>query len=300
MFYIILVLLGACSFGVLSTFVKISYGLGFNVGEVVGSQSLFGAIFLWLLVWLRSRRHTIHLKQALLLMLVGTTTGITGIFYYSALQFIEASLAIILLFQFTWLGVLLEAFLLRQRPARGKLYALVVIAVGTILASGLSGAATGEISWLGIFFGLLSAVSYTLFIWFSGKVVLTLPALTRSALMLTGSAVITLIIFPPFFLFNGALGEGLWLWGGLLALFGAVIPPLLFSIGVPHIGSGLATILGAVELPVAVGMAFFVLSEQVTPWQWAGIVAILIGVALPEMMSRWRGDKFSNELSRLN
>ena len=43
----ILVFLGACSFGVLSTIVKTAYGEGFVVGEITGSQTFFGFLFLW-------------------------------------------------------------------------------------------------------------------------------------------------------------------------------------------------------------------------------------------------------------
>ncbi|MFK4998521.1 hypothetical protein ACI2OX_17990 [Bacillus sp. N9] len=42
------------------------------------------------------------------------------------------------------------------------------------------------------------------------------------------------------------------------------VAPLLFSIGMPHIGPGLGTILSASELPVAVIMSALVLGEYVT------------------------------------
>lgn len=39
--YMLLVFLGACSYRVLSTFVKLAYDQGFHVGEVTGSQMFF-------------------------------------------------------------------------------------------------------------------------------------------------------------------------------------------------------------------------------------------------------------------
>ncbi|MGO4275616.1 EamA family transporter, partial [Paenibacillus sp. TAF58] len=121
--YILFVLAGACSFGLLSTFVKKAYESGFNVGDVVGSQNLFGVIMLWMLVLVtvKSAKQAtgaspfkVTKRQVLSLMAVGTTTGITGILYYAALQYISASFAIILLFQFTWMGILLEAIVERK------------------------------------------------------------------------------------------------------------------------------------------------------------------------------------------
>ena len=43
---ILLVLFGACSFGVLSTFVKLAYGEGYSLGDVTGTQAMFDAIML--------------------------------------------------------------------------------------------------------------------------------------------------------------------------------------------------------------------------------------------------------------
>src|SRR5690606_2563109 len=46
---VLLVFLGACSFGILSTFVKIAYSEGYTVGEVTGVQVFFGMSTLWII-----------------------------------------------------------------------------------------------------------------------------------------------------------------------------------------------------------------------------------------------------------
>ena len=92
------------------------------------------------------------------------------------------------------------------------------------------------------------------------------------------------LLFKPEFLWNGELFSQLMLYGALLGLFGAFIPPLLFAYGVPHIGEGMAGILGAAELPVAVMLSSIVLQEHVSPLQWGGVVLVLIGVAYPELI----------------
>ncbi|UKS25821.1 DMT family transporter [Paenibacillus sp. HWE-109] len=293
--YILFVLAGACSFGMLSTFVKKAYESGFNVGDVVGSQNLFGVIMLWILVLVSvkstkqaaaSSAFKVTKRQILPLMAVGTTTGLTGIFYYAALQYISASFAIILLFQFTWMGILLEAIVERKRPGKEKLLSLVILFVGIIMASGYIGGGQEAISWIGVVLGLLAAVTYALFIWFSGKTAKQVAPITRSAIMLTGSFILVMLVFPPHFLVNGSLHEALLPWALLLAFFGVVIPPLFFAIGVPKIGGGLATILSAAELPTAVIMSYVVLSESVNWLQWLGVVVTMCGIALPELAKR--------------
>ncbi|MFK4998519.1 hypothetical protein ACI2OX_17980 [Bacillus sp. N9] len=51
--YAVIVFLGGCSYGILSTFVKLAYSAGFSVAEVSGSQVLFGTILIWLIVFLQ-------------------------------------------------------------------------------------------------------------------------------------------------------------------------------------------------------------------------------------------------------
>lgn len=296
--YYLFVLAGACSFGLLSTFVKKAYEAGFHVGEVVGSQNLFGVLMIWTMVFVAAKskrdnssqavKNKVTPRQALSLLAVGTTSGLTGIFYYAALQYISASFAIILLFQFTWIGILLEAITERKRPGKDKIFSLCILFVGIIMASGYLQGGQEAPSWIGIGLGLLSALTYALFIMFSGKVSSTLAPITRSAIMQSGSLILVMLMYPPHFLFNGSLHEELLPWALLLAFFGVVIPPLFFAIGVPRIGGGIATIMGAAELPTAVIMSFVVLHETVNALQWVGVMITMFGIALPEIMKLWR------------
>nr|WP_019637043.1 DMT family transporter [Paenibacillus fonticola] len=324
--YLLSVLIGASSYGILSTIVVLAYGQGYQLGEVVGTQLLTGCILAWLLAlytgWKERRKKgntrvesasesiisvetksdnllksqqsvkssnrspRLTWKQRLLLMLAGTPTAITGLLYYHSLRYIPASLAIVLLFQFTWISVLIQAVSKRQRPNGITMLTLVLLLGGTLFAAGLMEQKTGSFPMIGIALGLLSAVSYTLFILFSGKAIPSVHPAYRSAWMITGGLVLVFILFPPQFLFNGMLWSQLLLFGFLLGLFGAFIPPVLFAIGVPHIGGGMAGILGAAELPVAVLLSSFVLHEQVTPLQWGGVIIVLLGVMLPELYKR--------------
>ncbi|MBM7703227.1 EamA family transporter [Metabacillus iocasae] len=289
-----LVFLGACSYGVLSTIVKIAYSQGYVPSEVIGSQIFFGCILLWTLALLFSRKK-VAWKQWLPLMAVGVTTCLTSIFYYMSLQTIPASIAIVLLFQFTWMGVLIESVAQKQVPSQSKVISILILAVGTLLAGGVFGTQQ-MLDKIGLMYGLLSAITFALFIFFSGRIGLAVPSITRSAIISTGTLVAACLILPPTFLIDGTLLQGLWLWGLLLGLFGLFIPTLFFSIGVPKIGTGMATILGAAELPTAVLMSSLVLKEFVGVLQWIGVLFIFAGMIYPQ----WRGNqrKKARELTR--
>ncbi|QQE74522.1 DMT family transporter [Brevibacillus composti] len=296
--YLLLVFLGACSYGILSTIVKLAYGQGYSPGEVVGGQMFFGFLLTWLpaLFVLRQRP---SLKRMLLLLAVGLPVGSTGLLYYNSLQHIPASIAIVLLFQFTWMSVLLETLLTRKRPAAITLYSLILLFAGTILAGGILDKGIGNFSFAGIAFGLSSAVSYTLFIFFSGKAAPEVNSWLRTSLMSTGSMLLVFLIYPPSFLVSGVLWDGLFGYVFLLAAFGVFVPTVCFNFGVPHTGPGMAGILGAAELPMAVFSSYIILQESVSLLQWLGVIIILLGIILPEWV-RFRGTKTTKTPSPLS
>lgn len=277
-YYALLVFLGGCCFGILSTFVKIAYANGFIVNEVVGSQFTFGLIFIWIAAMF-SKRVKLSLKQTVTIIISGIPMGLTGVFYYLSLQTLDASLAIIFLFQFVWIGVLLEWVIEKRVPTIEKIISIVILLLGSLLASGAVASKT-SLTWQGIGWGMLAAFTFATFLFVSGAVGKELPALQKSALLSTGGFTAILFIFPPLFLFEPAVFTGIFPYGVFLGLFGVFMPPLLFSIGMPKVGIGIGTILSASELPVAVIMSSLVLSEFVSGWQWFGVFLILGGIGI--------------------
>lgn len=272
-----IVFLGGCSYGVLSTFVKLAYSAGFSVTEVTDSQYLMGAILTWI-VFLFTKKQKLNVKQVGKLLLSGIPFGLTGVFYYQALQTLDASLAIIFLFQFVWIGTLLEWIIYKKKPTKRKVFSIGMLILGSILGAGLVVKSVVVISYLGTVWGLLSALTFTTFIFLSGSVGKDTPPALKSALLSTGGLITVFVFFPPVFLFDLPVLIGIAPYGLFLGLFGVALPPLLFSIGMPRIGPGLGSILTASELPVAVIMSSLVLSEQVSFTQWLGVVIILCGI----------------------
>ena len=228
--YSILVFIGACSYGIISTIIKLAYKQGYSVEEVIGSQYVTGFLLFLVFSLLFSRKKATW-KQALFLMLTGTTTSFTGVFYGKSLETVPASIAIILLFQFTWIGILMEAVYLKKRPDSSKLFAVLLLLIGTFMAGNLFGKEAVSLTDPGIIWGLLSAVSFSLFIFASGKVAAELPSLNRSLFMSFGAAIFLTVLFTPDFMTNGSLQEGLWKFALPLGFFGVLtVLVLLFFI----------------------------------------------------------------------
>lgn len=286
---ILLVFFGACSFGILSTFVKLAYHEGYTLGDVTGAQAFFGAVILWILFFFQSRTAKYKAKTVKpitpwwKMILAGTCTGLVSVFYYQSVKLVPNSVAIVLLMQFIWMSILMEFIIFKKKPTGLQLLAILLVLGGTVLASGMVEASISSLSLTGIGFGLLAAVSYAGFLLLSGRIGNEYPPLKKSALMITGACIFIFILFPPTFLINGALGGSLLKWGLIISIFGTVIPPLFFAEGVPRIGTALSSILSAAELPVAVMMAGFVLHEQVSFLRWVGVAVILSAMILPNL-----------------
>jgi drug/metabolite transporter (DMT)-like permease len=298
---IILVLFGACSFGILSTFVKLAYADGYSLSDVTGTQAFFGAILLWLLYFIQVK--TNHQQKPILtthwfkLLAAGTFTGLVSMFYYQCVKLVPASLAIILLMQFVWISVLLEFAIYKKKPSKMQLLAVAFVLIGTVIASGFTATKTTQINMEGIIYGMLAALCYAIFLMLNGKLGNEYPPLKKSALMITGACILIFIALPPQFLINGALSGSLLKWGIILAIFGTVIPPLCFASGIPKIGLTLSSILSSAELPVAVMMSSLVLHEEVGVIRWLGVVVILAALLLPNLENIKKGNIFNTKNS---
>lgn len=280
-----LILVGAIAYGLLSTVIRIAYAKGFTPSQVVGSQMAFGCVGLWLLaLGLRALR-PIGARAALALVASGIPIGLTGALYYGAVHALgSASLAIVLLFQFTWMGVLVDAALARRAPTTDAYVSLVLLLLGTVLATGVLEGRLGSVPLRGLALGVGSAVSYTAVIFASGRVEPAVDAWHRSALLGTGSMLAAFALHPPTFLFDGSLTRGLLGPSLATALLGPIVPTVCFAIGVPRIGPASASVVGAAELPAAMIAARLVLDEPISDLEWLGMLVIVVGIAWP----RWR------------
>lgn len=174
----------------------------------------------------------------------------------------------------------------RKWPTAEKWVSLVMLGAGTILASGLGESGIQSVDMVGLIFGLMSGATFALVIFFSGRILPGMDPYLRSAISISMAALMLSIVYPPTFLVNGQLLQGLLPLGLLVAIFGSVIPIFCLAVGVPRIGNGLATILSAVELPTVVLLSSFVLQETVSLPQWGGVFMILAAICVPQV--KWR------------
>lgn len=280
---VFLVGLGATSYGMLATFVKLAYKENYTTAEVTSSQFIYGILGMLLInafQKLKKKEDVVKAKpkNIMHLMLAGTSLGMTSVFYYLAVKFIPVSIGIVLLMQTVWMGVLLEWFLDKKAPSLQKVVSVGIVLLGTALATNLFSKSL-TLDWRGIMWGMLAAASFTTTMFTANRIALGISSAQRSLYMLLGGAI---IVFG-FSLATQVTAFNLGIftkWGIVLSLFGTIIPPILMNAGFPHTGIGLGSIVSSLELPVSVMMAFVILNETVVFSQWVGIILIILAIVI--------------------
>lgn len=281
---VFLVGLGATSYGMLATFVKLAYKEHFTTAEVTSSQFILGILGILLINAFQKFKKGNDVVKAsnnniFQLMLAGTSLGMTSVFYYLCVKYIDVSIAIVLLMQTVWMGVLVEMFLDKKLPSTQKIISVVIVLFGTVLATNLMNNNT-KIDWHGIMWGMFAAASFTTTMFTASRIATNISSAQRSLYMLLGGAIIVFgfsIATQDLSTFNFAI---FLKWGIVLSLFGTIIPPMLMNAGFPSTGIGLGSIVSSLELPVSVMMAFFILKEDVILIQWLGIVLIIAAIVI--------------------
>ena len=289
---VFLVGLGATTYGMLATFVKMAYTENYTTAEVTTSQFILGIIgILMINLFQKIKNKNIATKASsrniFQLMLAGTSLGMTSVFYYLAVKYIPVSIGIVLLMQTVWMGVLLEMVLEKKLPSKQKVISVLIVLIGTVLATNLINNEV-QLDWHGIMWGMLAAASFTTTMFTANSIATNISSAQRSLYMLLGGAIIVFgfSIATQITPFNFAIFTK---WGIILALFGTIITPMLMNAGFPLTGIGLGSIISALELPVSVMMAYILLNEDVNATQWLGIVLIILAIVL--MNINWKKSK---------
>ncbi len=281
---ILLVAIGASSYGVVATFIKKGLADGYTTAELTFAQALIGVAVMVLLNLISNKVSPSNAasrpprKDISKLMLGGIPLALTSTFYYLSLEYIPVSVCIVMLMQSVWIGVVMDFFVNKIKPTRIKLVSILIVLIGTVLATNVLNA-DAALDWRGVLWGFLAAISYSLTFLVTNNIAIGYRPVVRSMYMLIGSLMMISIVWG-YSLFQKFDPSVLWTWGLIIAFFGTVLPPLLFTKGMPLVGVGLGGIIASIELPVSVTMAYLFIHETVNVYQWIGIALILFAIAL--------------------
>lgn len=280
------VLVGGMCYGANATMYKLALAAGFSWPQMVAGQMFF-AVLCFMALLLVSRFNgkdwvSIPLPMLAKLIGLGMLTCGTSVFYCFSMTMLPVSVSLTLLFQFTWIGLVIQTAFSKRLPRLFELVAVAIILLGTVFASDVYKTGIAGYDPVALLCALGAAVSCSLFVTLSGKVEAPCSSEQRSVIVCAGSVVMSLTACPDYVV-SGVLAQGILLFAVIAGFFGLLCPVLLFGMGSPHLPAGLSTVMAAAELPAGLLVAMIVLGEPLGVVEWLGVAIILAGVCLAQV-----------------
>jgi drug/metabolite transporter (DMT)-like permease len=274
---------GAIAFSGKAIIVKLSYRYGVDAVQVIMYRMLFALPMFALLAWWASRNAEPMTTHD---WLVVSGLGFSG--YYLAsfldfwgLQYVGASLERLILYLNPTVVLLLSVFLFKQRPTSAQWSALVLSYMGVLIVFGHDLTLSGTHVALGTLLVFGSAVSYAVYLVFSGAAVKRLGALRLSGLATSIACVLCIgqffILRPPAAMVVAP--EVIWL-AILNATLCTFVPVLLVMIAIERVGASLTSQMGMVGPLSTILLSVWLLDEPFSIWMAAGTALVISGVWL--------------------
>jgi drug/metabolite transporter (DMT)-like permease len=185
-------------------------------------------------------------------------------------------LAVLLLFQFSWMLPLIGWAGGQGRPTRRQWTAIAAILAGTLLAVGIAHPVRWP--WVGMSLGLAAGLAYALTLYGQGRLPPETPPGPPSLISSLVAGVIVLTAYHPWAGSAISLSWRAVLYGSLAGLFSTALPLVLVYRAARSLGSALTAILASLELPAAVVLSRIWLGERVTPTRWLGVAVMLAAI----------------------
>ena len=206
-----------------------------------------------------------------------------GMFYYSCMVETSAAVAVILLYTAPLFVMIMSLFFFKEKMNAQKIIAFIIAIVGCALVSGI--ASGSKISALGIFLGLMSGFTYSLYGIFTSLFMKeNKDTLTFTALSFLFAALGALVISKPWEIVKFTLEvENLPLtliMYLLLAVCTAVVPFFLYSKGIEGIKPDIASILAFSEPLMACVFGTAVLGQKMDVFGVIGIVCVCAAIVV--------------------
>jgi drug/metabolite transporter (DMT)-like permease len=279
--YIFMVLLGGTLYGTMSSFVKLAYRSGYRAAEISFYQALFSAVILCIFAVFSFKKNNARLspRDYAGILFAGFAIGMTNYLEYASLAYIPASLAVILLMQYTWIDILIEWIVFHRKPLTVEIVIVVFVLIGTALAGRLFEIEKFQFSLAGMALAIGSSFTYALYIVLNSRARKEIGWQFKSSYIMLGSSICIFAVNTPAIIAWNYMSCNFIEWELFLAIVGTAIPTALFAVSLPRIGAGVSGILMTVELPVAVICAFIILNEHISALQVLGVAIMLASIA---------------------
>lgn len=281
--------LGAIAFSGKAIIVKLSYRYGVDAVTVIMYRMLFAMPLFLVLSWWASRgKPPLGARDWRILGLLGFTGYYLASFLdFAGLQYISASLERLILYLNPTIVLVLGVLFFNKKVSRQQWLALSVSYIGVFAVFGHDLSLNGDDVVLGTLLVFASAISYALYLVFSGEEVKRLGPMRITGVATSIACVLCIaqffILRPPSAMVVAP--EVLWL-AVVNATLCTFCPVLLVMVAVERVGAAVTSQFGMIGPLSTVALGYVILGEPITPWMFAGTALVLSGVWLLSRVKR--------------
>ena len=279
-------LLGAVAFSGKAIIVKLAYRHGVDAITLLMLRMLLALPFFALMAWWAGRagkgKAVVVLTKKDLLGVVWL--GFTGYYLasfldFAGLAFISASFERLILYLNPTLVLILGALLYRRSISGFQWAGLAISYGGVLLVFGHELHLTGANVGLGAALVFGSAVSYAVYLLYSGQLVQRIGSLRLVGWATSVACVCCIAQFVMLRPLSAAVVPVDVLWLGVLnAVACTVAPVLMVMMAIERIGAALAAQTGMIGPMSTIAMGVWLLDEPLNAWIGAGTLLVLGGV----------------------
>ena len=278
---LLLALGGSIAFSGKAIIVKLAYRHGVDAVTLIMYRMLFALpLFVALAWWAGRGRPALHARDWRAVLGLGFCGYYLASYLdFAGLQYVSASLERLILYLNPTLVMLLGVLLFKRRVGAAQLGALAVSYCGVLLVFGHEVTLQGAHVVLGALLVLGSALSYAVYLVYSGEEVKRLGALRLTGLATSVACVLCIAQFGVLRPLSALAVAPPVLWLSVLnATVCTFAPVLMVMMAIERIGAALAAQTGMIGPLSTILMGVLILGEPFTAWVAAGTALVLAGI----------------------
>lgn len=278
---LVLAIVGAIAFSGKAIIVKLAYRHGVDAVTLIMYRMLFALPLFAVMAWWASRGKAALTRRDWLGVLGLGFSGyyLASFLDFAGLAYITASLERLVLYLTPTIVLLIGLLLYGRRVSRAQLGGMLISYLGVMLVFGREVSLAGaDVAW-GTLLVFLSAVSYAIYLSYSGELVQRLGSLRLVGLATSVACLFCILQFLLLRPLSAAQVAPEVIWLSLLnATACTAVPVLLVMMAIERVGAGMAAQAGMVGPMSTILMGVLLLGEPFTGWVVAGTLLVLAGI----------------------
>ena len=277
----VLALLGAIAFSGKAIIVKLAYRYGVDAVTLIMYRMLFALPIFAAMAWWASRgQPPLEPRDRWGVLGLGFSGYYLASFLdFAGLAYISASLERLILYLNPTIVLVLGWAVYGRGIRWGQALGMLISYCGVVLVFGQEVHLQGTHTAWGTALVLGSAVSYAIYLVYSGEMVKRLGSLRLVGLATSVACVLCLLQFALLRPLSAALVAPEVVWLSVLnALLCTAAPVLMVMMAIERIGASAASQAGMVGPMSTILMGVWMLGEPFTPWVAAGTVLVIAGI----------------------